>query len=54
MIEPNREPTCLTCRHVSVIWTPAAAKYVKWCGLTSTVTDRVCDEYEREPGSDDE
>jgi len=49
-----QSPKCRYCRHVSVIWTPAVASYVEWCGITSAVTRQVCERYEREPGSDDE
>lgn len=47
-------PQCRYCRHYSAVWTPATAMYAGWCGLREQAALVPCEDYEREPGSDDE
>jgi len=50
-IDPRK---CRHCRHVEVIWSPVVATHLEWCGITGAVTRQPCDDYDREPGADDE
>lgn len=47
-------PQCRHCRHSEGRASMLAGRFVIWCVRHQTVPVRVCGDYSREPGSDDE
>lgn len=47
-------PRCSHCRHSEGRASMLAGGYVIWCALHRTVPVRVCGDWEREAGADDE
>lgn len=47
-------PECRHCKHAEGRASMLAGGVVVWCALHRTVPTRVCGDWEREPGADDE